>query len=203
MIRAGEPVIAIGNPYGEYANTVTTGVINALARDLDTGGGYSLPNLIQHDADIYPGNSGGPLVDANGDVVGINVAKAYTGAVGSTSGEGFNFAIESNPAREIVDGILADGSYERAYLGILGQATGYGVEVVEIQAGGPAEAAGLLSGDVIIGVLGVPGNDPNEALDTILFSKQPGEEITLEVIRNNAEMQISIVLAERPQASPQ
>ncbi len=202
-IRAGEPVVAIGNPYGEYANTITTGVINALDRGLDTGGGYSLPNLIQHDAAIYPGNSGGPLVDANGEVVGINVAKAYTGSVGANSGEGFNFAIESNSAKVVVDEILKDGSFERAYLGILGQATGYGVEVAEIQAGGPAEEAGLEAGDVIVGVVGVPGDDPNEALDTILFDRRPGDEITLEVIRDNAETQVSIVLAERPQASPQ
>jgi serine protease Do len=202
-VRAGEPVIAIGNPYGEYANTVTTGTVNAVDRDLDTGYGYDLPNLLQHDADIYPGNSGGPLIDAAGNVVGINVAKAIVGSMGNVNSDGFNFAIESNAAETVVNEILKDGHFERSYLGIMGQATGYGVEVAEIQADGPAEAAGLQVGDIITGVQGIDGNDPNEALDTIIFDRQPGDSVTLEVIRNNADTTVTVTLGERPVATPQ
>lgn len=198
LVRAGDAVIAIGTPYGEYENTVTTGIVNAVERGLDAGTGYSLPNLIQHDADIYPGNSGGPLLNAEGDVIGINVAKAYNEQMGTFSEDGFNFAIESNAAREIVDAIIADGNYDRAYLGIWGQATQNGVEIASLEAGGPAETAGLQVGDIITGVAGVDGSDPNEALDTVLFDRNPGDEVSLEILRNGQSMTIDITLGDRP-----
>jgi S1-C subfamily serine protease len=198
LVEAGDPVIAIGNPYGEYANTVTTGIVNAVERGLDSGGGYELPNLIQHDADIYPGNSGGPLLNADGEVIGINVAKAFTGRMGMDS-EGFNFAIDSDAASQIVDEIIEDGSYERPYLGIRGQATLDGVHVVSLEAGGPAQVAGLQENDIIAGIEGVDGNDPNEALDTILFEMEPGDVVTLEVLRNGQLITVDVTLGERPE----
>ncbi len=197
-VRAGDAVVAIGTPYGEYENTVTSGIVNAVERGLDTGSGFSLPNLIQHDADIYPGNSGGPLLNAAGDVIGINVAKAYNQQMGSYAEDGFNFAIESNAAKEIVDEIIADGVYDRAYMGIRGQAAVDGVEIVSVEPAGPAELAGLQAGDVITGVQGVEGNDPNEALDTVLFEHKPGDQVTLEILRNGQSMTIDITLGERP-----
>jgi 2-alkenal reductase len=197
LMEAGDPVIAIGNPYGEYANTVTTGIVNAVERGLDSGGGYDLPNLIQHDADIYPGNSGGPLLNADGEVIGINVAKAVNGRMGMDA-EGFNFAIDSNAAQQIVDEIIADGSYERPYLGIRGQATFDGVQIVSVEADGPAATAGLQESDIITGIEGVDGDDPNEALDTILFEMQPGDVVTLEVLRNGQPITLDLTLGERP-----
>jgi len=197
LVQAGDPVVAIGNPYGEYANTVTSGIVNAMERGLDSGGGYDLPNLIQHDADIYPGNSGGPLLNASGEVIGINVAKAFTGRMGMDS-EGFNFAIESNAASQVVQEIIADGSFERSYLGIRGQATQDGVQIVSLERDGPAAAAGLLESDIIAGIVGQAGDDPNEALDVILFEMRPGDVVTLEVLRGGQSITVDVNLGERP-----
>jgi S1-C subfamily serine protease len=201
-MRPGDEVIAIGTPYGEFNNTVSDGMIGAMDGDLDSGGGYSLPNLIQHDAAIYPGNSGGPLLNMNGEVIGINVAKAY-GDTSSMTDEGFNFAIESNAAKAIVDEIIANGHYSRPYLGIQGQATAQGVQVMEVEAGGPAATGGLQAGDVIVGVHGEEATDPSEALDTILFEKKPGETVTLDVIRNGQTTTVDVTLGERPTTLPQ
>ncbi len=201
-MRPGDDVVAIGTPYGEFNNTVSDGMIGAVDGDLNSGGGYSLPNLIQHDAAIYPGNSGGPLLNMEGEVIGINVAKAY-GDVNSTSDEGFNFAIESNAAKAIVDEIIATGQYARPYLGIQGQATQYGVQVMEVETGGPAATGGLQVGDVITGVSGDANSDPSEALDTILFEQKPGDTVTLDVIRNGQSTTVDITLGERPTALPQ
>ncbi len=201
-MRPGDEVVAIGTPYGEFNNTVSDGMIGAVDGDLDSGGGYSLPNLIQHDAAIYPGNSGGPLLNMDGEVIGINVAKAY-GDVNSSTDEGFNFAVESNAARAIVDEIIATGHFARPYLGIQGQATAEGVQIMEIEAGGPAANGGLLVGDVIVGVNGDANSDPGEALDSILFEQKPGDTVTLDVIRNGQSTTVDVTLGERPTALPQ
>ena len=198
LMEAGDPVVAIGTPYGEYANTVTSAIVNAVERGLDSGGGYDLPNLIQHDADIYPGSSGGPLFNANAEVIGINVAKAFTGRMGMDL-EGFNFAIDSNAARQIVDEIIAGGSFERSYLGIRGQVTWDGVQVVSLETGGPAAVADLQENDIIVGIAGVDGEDPNEALDVILFEMRPGDAVTLEVLRGGQLIAVDVTLGERPQ----
>ena len=201
-MRPGDEVVAIGTPYGEFNNTVSDGMIGAVDGDLNSGGGYSLPNLIQHNAAIYPGNSGGPLLNMAGDVIGINVAKAY-GDVNSTIDEGFNFAIESNAAKAIVDEIIATGNFARPYLGIQAQATEQGVQIMEVEAGGPAANSGLQVGDVIVGINGDADSDPDEALDTILFEKKPGETVTLDVIRNGQSTTVDVTLGERPTALPQ
>lgn len=201
-MRPGDEVIAIGTPYGEFNNTVSDGMIGAVDGDLNSGGGYSLPNLIQHNAEIYPGNSGGPLLNLDGEVIGINVAKAY-GDVNSTIDEGFNFAIESNAAKVIVDEIIATGSFARPYLGIQAQATEQGVQVMEIESGGPASNGGLQVGDIIVGVSGNTESDPSAALDAILFEKKPGDTVTLDVIRNGQSTTVDVTLGERPTALPQ
>ncbi len=201
-MRPGDEVVAIGTPYGEFNNTVSDGMIGAVDGDLNSGGGYSLPNLIQHDAAIYPGNSGGPLLNMSGEVIGINVAKAY-GDTSSTTDEGFNFAIESNAAKAIVDEIIATGQFARPYLGIQAQATEQGVQIMEVEAGGPAANGGLQAGDVIVGVSGDTGTDPSEALDTILFEKKPGDTVTLDVLRNGQSTTVNVTLGERPTALPQ
>lgn len=201
-MRPGDEVVAIGTPYGEFNNTVSDGMIGAVDGDLNSGSGYSLPNLIQHDAAIYPGNSGGPLLNMAGEVIGINVAKAY-GDTSSTTDEGFNFAIESNAAKAIVDQIISTGHYARPYLGIQAQATEQGVQIMEIESGGPAANGGLQVGDVIVGVNGDDSTDPSEALDTILFQQQPGDTVTLDVIRNGQNTTVDVTLGERPTTLPQ
>ncbi len=203
QMRPGDEVVAIGTPYGQFNNTVSDGMIGAVNGDLNSGGGYSLPNLIQHDAAIYPGNSGGPLLNMQGQVVGINVAKAYGDAGSASTDTGFNFAIESNVAKQIVDQIIETGHYARPYLGIQAQATDQGVQVMEVEADGPAAKGGLQPGDLIVGVEGGTSNDPSEALDTILFQKKPGDTVTLDVIRNGQQTTVDVTLGERPTILPQ
>lgn len=203
QMRPGDQVVAIGTPYGEFNNTVSDGMIGAVDGDLNTGSGYSLPNLIQHDAAIYPGNSGGPLLNMDGQVIGINVAKAYGDASSQSTDEGFNFAIESNAAKAVVDEIISTGHYSRPYLGIQAQATDQGVEVMQVEADGPAASSGLQVGDIITGVDGDTTTDPTEALDTVLFQKKPGDSVTLDVIRNGQQTTVDITLGERPTTLPQ
>ena len=203
QMRPGDEVVAIGTPYGQFNNTVSDGMIGAVDGDLDSGGGYSLPNLIQHDAAIYPGNSGGPLLNMQGQVVGINVAKAYGDANSANMDQGFNFAIESNAAEPIVEQIIQTGHYARPYLGIQAQASAQGVQVMEVEAGGPAANGGLQAGDVIVGVEGDTTNDPSDALDSILFQQKPGDTVTLDVLRNGQNMTVDITLGERPTVLPQ
>jgi S1-C subfamily serine protease len=203
QMRPGDEVVAIGTPYGEFNNTVSDGMIGAVDGDLNTGSGYSLPNLIQHDAAIYPGNSGGPLLNMDGQVIGINVAKAYGDASSQTTDEGFNFAIESNAAKAVVDEIISTGHYARPYLGIQAQATEQGVQVMEIEAGGPAASGGLQVGDIIVGVNGDNSTDPSEALDTVLFEQKPGDAVTLDVIRGGQQTTVDVTLGERPTTLPQ
>jgi 2-alkenal reductase len=198
LVQPGDAVVAIGTPYGEFENTVTAGIVNAVDRGLDSGVGYSLPNLIQHDADIYPGNSGGPLLNAEGEVIGINVAKAFNQQMGMVTGDGFNFAIESNAAEQVVGEIIADGTYDRSYLGVRGQPAFEGIEIVSVETNGPAAQAGLQPMDIITGVAGVAGDDPNEALDTILFDRHPGDVVTLEILRGGQPLTIDVTLGERP-----
>jgi 2-alkenal reductase len=203
QMRPGDEVVAIGTPYGEVNNTVRDGMIGAVDGDLNSGGGYSLPNLIQHDAAIYPGNSGGPLLNMDGQVIGINVAKSYGDASSQGTDEGFNFAIESNAAKAIVDQIIATGHYARPYLGIQAQATEQGVQVMDVEDGGPAANGGLQVGDIIVGVNGDNSTDPSEALDTILFQQKPGDTVTLDVIRNGQQTTVDVTLGERPTTLPQ
>lgn len=202
QMRPGDEVIAIGTPYGQFNNTVSDGMIGAVDGDLDGGSGFSLPNLIQHNAAIYPGNSGGPLLNLQGEVIGINVAKAYGNAYSQVD-EGFNFAIESNAARVIVDEIIETGKFTRPYLGIQAQGSRQGVQVMEVEAGGPAATGGLQAGDLIVGVDGDGTDDPSAALDTILFEKKPGDTVTLEVIRDGQSITVDVTLGERPTALPQ
>lgn len=203
QMRPGEEVVAIGTPYGQFNNTVSDGMIGAVDGDLNSGGGYSLPNLIQHNAAIYPGNSGGPLLNMDGQVIGINVAKAYGDASSTNTDSGFNFAIESDAAEPIVNEIIQTGHFARPYLGIQAQATEQGVQVMDVESDGPAAAGGLQAGDLIVGVAGSPTSDPSEALDTILFQKKPGDTVTLDVIRNGQNTTVDVTLGERPTVLPQ
>jgi S1-C subfamily serine protease len=136
-------------------------------------------------------------------VIGINVAKAYGDASSQSTDTGFNFAIESNAAKSIVDEIIQTGHYARPYLGIQAQATDQGVQVMQIEDGGPAATGGLQVGDLIVGVNGDNSTDPSEALDTILFQQKPGDKVTLDVIRNGQQTTVDVTLGERPTTLPQ
>jgi S1-C subfamily serine protease len=203
-VRAGDQIIAIGSPYGELTNSVTTGTVNAVDRELDTGAGYALPNLLQHDASIYPGNSGGPLINLDGEVIGINVAKAsYTNGMNSTDSIGF--AIEIDAVKQIVSEILADGQFDRAYLGVQAQPvasrdqqTLAGQGIVAVEPDGPAETAGLQAGDIITAVDGVTLDQDNQFINLVVFDHKPGDTVTLTVDRDGETMQIDVTLGTRP-----
>ncbi len=207
-MRAGDQVVAIGSPYGELTNSVTSGEINAVDRELDTGEGYELANLFQHDAAIYPGNSGGPLINDQGEIIGINVAKAtYTN--GSQSTDSIGFAIEINAVKDIVNQVIANGSYDRAYIGIStqmvvsrdGQSIA-GNQVMEVTADTPAADAGLQAGDVVTAVDGKTIDQDNQFINMAILDHKPGDKITLTVDRNGQSQDIDVTLGTRPSDLP-
>jgi S1-C subfamily serine protease len=200
-VRTGDTVIAIGSPYGEYANTVTAGIINATDRSLDTGEGYLMPNLFQHDAEIYPGNSGGPLLNTDGEVIGMNVAKALDPTVGyNSTGSDTNigFAIESNAIKSIVDEIISTGHVARPYLGIRTQATRQGQGVMSVEADGPAADAGIEAGDLITAIDGQEIDTDHPFINELIFGHKPGEDVTLTFERNGQSIDLMVTLGERP-----
>ena len=161
-LRVGQLVIAVGNPYG-FQSTVSTGVVSALGRSLRNRQGRLIENIIQHTAPLNPGNSGGPLLDAQGRVVGINTAII-------AMAQGIGFAIPAETARSVVSQLISRGRVTRGYLGIVGLrrpldrrfvrfyklAGDHAVEVVSLAAGGPAAQAGLRRGDIVVGMGGAP-----------------------------------------------
>ncbi|MGH2548244.1 MAG: S1C family serine protease [Thermomicrobiales bacterium] len=203
-MRAGDTVIAIGSPYGELTNSVTSGQINAVDRELDTGDGYELSNLFQHDAAIYPGNSGGPLINSAGEIIGINVAKAsYTTGMDSTDSIGF--AIEIDAVKDLVNQIIQNGSVARPYIGISVQPvasrdgqTLAGEQVMDVTADTPAADAGLQVGDVITAVDGTTIDQDHQFMNLAVLTHNPGDTIKLTVDRNGQSQEISITLGTRP-----
>ncbi|WP_419471114.1 trypsin-like peptidase domain-containing protein, partial [Georgenia yuyongxinii] len=206
-VAVGDPVIAVGAPLG-LEGTVTTGIISALNRPVRAGGGAASTfiNAIQTDAAINPGNSGGPLVDAAGQVVGINTAIAQaSGTPQATGSIGLGFAIPSDQVRRTAEQLIADG---RATFPVIGVAldtryTGEGVQVLTddqagqsaVTPGGPGDDAGIRPGDVILSIDGRPVTDPDELIVAIR-SRAPGDQVDLEVRRDGDERHVTVVLGE-------
>lgn len=209
-LEAGQPVIAIGSALGDFRNTVTAGVVSALHRDLDDSGSAALRNLIQTDAAINHGNSGGPLLQIDGKVIGINVAVVRGAGVGDVA-EGLGFAIPSNTARQVADQLIAKGQVERPYLGISFQTISpqiaavlelkrdKGILVREVVAGSPAERAGLKENTIITRFDGIELNDDNALLE-LLMKHKVGDTVTLTVLQPDAdsETEVNLTLAVRP-----
>ena len=206
-LKPGETVIAIGSPLGDFVNTVTVGVVSALGRSLDTGKGYHMENLIQTDAAINQGNSGGPLVNVFGEVVGINTLVIRGSGYGSTIAEGLGFAIPANTAHAVAEQIITKGYVARPFLGIRWQAitprlsatynlpVEWGIFVSEVMPGGPADLGGVLYGDIITQI-GEISLDEDSSYVNALFSHSPGVSITLKVIRGVQEIDIQVLLGE-------
>ena len=196
-LRVGQLVVAVGNPHG-LAGSVTAGVVSALGRSLPAGGRV-VENVIQTDAALNPGTSGGALVDSRARLVGVNTALA---------GIGLGLAVPVNPTTlEIVATLIRDGRVRRAYLGVvgggrplprrrvheLGQKAGVGV--IEVAAGSPAERAGLRPTDTILALDGVPTEDAGD-LQRAMTSEAIGRVVHLKVLRGNDVVDVSVTPAE-------
>jgi S1-C subfamily serine protease len=200
-LRVGQLVIAIGNPLG-FQSTVSTGVISALGRALRSQSGRLIENVIQTDVPLNPGNSGGPLVDSRGRVIGINTAMIFMA-------QGISFAVPVSTARWVVGELVTHGKVRRAYLGIGGQARPISrriqrsvessattaVEVVSVEEHGPAHQAGLREGDLIIAVNG-KGVASVDDIHRLLTGWSPGSRFTLTILRDGERHQIDIVSGE-------
>ena len=202
----GESVIAIGSPLGNFKNTVTVGVVSATGRSIDTGNGYAIEDLIQTDAAINHGNSGGPLVNLAGEVVGINTLVVRNTNSGDQA-EGLGFAIPVNTAQAIAQQIIQKGYFARPYMGIRFQpinpniaarydlSADWGVYVMEVVDGSPASDAGLQQGDIITRVGDVTLDETHSYVNA-LFSFNPGDTIDLTVMRDGKEVPLQITLGE-------
>jgi 2-alkenal reductase len=201
QMRAGDQVVALGTPLGQFANSVSEGIIGGLNRSLDTGSGYRLGHLIQHDAPLSSGNSGGPLVNMQGEVIGMNVA-AISNAQTQMSGaqtSGLGFAIDGNTVVKSTKQIIENnGDIVYPYLGIQGQETQGGQQVVvTVESGSPAAKAGLQPGDVITALDGTKITSENPLINE-LFTHQPGDKVTLTIERNGSSQKLTVTLGERP-----
>ncbi len=203
-LKAGQLVIAIGNPLG-FSSTVSTGVVSALGRALRSRDGRLIENIIQHTAPLNPGNSGGPLVNSQGRVVGINTAII-------AMAQGIAFSIPSDTARWVVSQLLVHGHVRRGYLGITAQrqpmnrrlvlfyhlGNNYGVEVIKSEPDGPAGRAGIREGDMIVSVNG----QKTESVDDIhrILAEWPEENsLSVVIIRGQEQMDISVTPTEAVQ----
>jgi S1-C subfamily serine protease len=201
-LRVGQLAIAIGNPLG-FQSTVSTGVISALGRSLRSPQGRLIENVIQTDVSLNPGNSGGPLVDSHGRVIGINSAMIYRA-------QGISFAIPVNTARWVAGELIARGRVRRAYLGLAGQARPISrrtqrslelpqasvVEAVNIEPNGPAARAGMRTGDLILSMDGQP-TPTVDAIHRLLRGYASITPVTVTVLREGRRHELRVVLGEQ------
>jgi S1-C subfamily serine protease len=199
-VQVGDPTVAIGNPFG-LERTLTTGVVSALQRRLTAPSGFTIDNVIQTDAALNPGNSGGPLLDAYGRVIGINsqIATANGGASGGNVGIGF--AVPVNTAKDVIPQLETAGHVERAYLGIQGASAPDGVVVEHVQPDSPAAAAGIRAGDVVERLCGKAVRSMDD-VSTILAAQAPGDVVDVEVRSGGIARGLKATLADRPAALP-
>jgi S1-C subfamily serine protease len=200
-VKVGQVAIAIGNPYG-FDHSVTTGVISALGRSLRAQSGRLMDDIVQTDAALNPGNSGGPLVTTRGEVVGINTATILPA-------HGLCFAIASNTARFVAGKLIRDGRIRRSYIGVAGQnvpipraiaranrlAVSSGVFVTSVEASSPASAAGLRDGDVIFACGGTPVTGV-DALHRLLSEERIGVRTPFALLRNGTRRELAVVPSE-------
>jgi 2-alkenal reductase len=210
-LQVGEPVLAIGSPLGDFQNTVTQGIVSATNRDFPGGGQSQYNNLVQHDAAINPGNSGGPLVNFNGEVIGVNTLGI---AIEPSTGQpiqGLFFAIPSNSVLKIAEALIEDGEVTYPYFGISYQSnsaavaaqldleTDKGVVVLEVPEDGPAGEAGVEAGDVVIQV-GEFELNTQTTFSEALFNYVPGDEIDVVIQRGEEQITVTVTLGDRSEA---
>jgi putative serine protease PepD len=195
-VEVGEAVVAIGSPFG-LEQTVTTGIVSALHRQITAPNNFAIDDAIQTDAAINHGNSGGPLLDLTGDVIGVN------SQIESESGgnDGVGFAVPSNTVERIADALIDDGSVEHAYLGVSTEDVdnGAGASIAEVRTDTPASRAGLQSGDVVTEIDG-DGVASADELRRLIDSKSPGDSVELTVKRGGETKKLDVTLGSRPSA---
>jgi S1-C subfamily serine protease len=222
-LLVGQKVLAIGNPYG-LDRTLTTGIISSLGRSIQAPNGLIIDDIIQTDAAINPGNSGGPLLDSQGQIIGINTAILSGGNSGSI---GIGFAIPADTVRRITSELITTGYVRYPWIGIrstvslidypgvadaLQLETQGGVMVVDIYANSPAAKAGIrestqqlrlgyrrlpVGGDVVLQIQGKPVNTVQE-IQTEIYRYKPGDKVTLTLLRNNRKVEVPLTLEEAP-----
>jgi S1-C subfamily serine protease len=200
-LRVGQLVVAIGNPFG-FQCTVTSGVVSALGRSLRSQSGHLIDNVIQTDAALNPGNSGGPLVTSRGEVVGVNTAII-------PSAQGICFAVGIDTAHYLAGRLIKDGKIRRGYIGVAGQnvplhrrlvkghnlAISSGIFVVSVEPGSPATASGVREGDILVDFDGNPVGDI-DSLHRILTEHRVGIRASLTLLRGTEKVMLDIVPAE-------
>ena len=220
-IQVGDPVLAIGNPFN-LARTLTTGVVSALQREISAPNGFKISDVIQTDAAINPGNSGGPLLNAAGEVIGIN-SQIDTGGSGSTGNVGIGFAVPINTAKKILPTISKGKRVERGWLGVSSQTidaslaalklpADHGALVEQVTAGSPAAKAGIKGGDqqvqiggqtLLLGgdvIVEAGGKDikTSDDLAAVVAGTAPGTKVTFKLKRGNETITKSVTLGNRP-----
>jgi putative serine protease PepD len=192
-VQVGNTVVAIGSPFG-LEQTVTAGIVSALHRQMTSPNNFTIGNSIQTDAAINHGNSGGPLINSSGQVIGVNAQIASD----SGGNEGVGFAIPSNTAKSIVSQLIDSGKVEHAFLGVaLQDATGAGAQVSRVTANTPARRAGLRAGDVITQVDGKRIGTGDE-LRAAVNAKTPGDAVSVTYRRGGETHTVRVTLANRP-----
>jgi S1-C subfamily serine protease len=222
-VQVGDDVLAIGNPFG-LARTATAGIVSALHREISSPSGFTIDKVIQTDAQINQGNSGGPLLDAEGRVIGVNTQIATAGSEGNV---GIGFAVPVNTVKEVVGELLETGRVEHPYLGVTMQTIDEslaktfrlpvekGVLIAEVRPGSPADEAGMrggntpvvvegqsymLGGDVVTHVNGEAVDSADEVQE-IVASKEPGDALDMEVRRGDDTTTLKVTLGRRPTAA--
>jgi S1-C subfamily serine protease len=229
QVHVGDRAIAIGNPFG-YENTMTIGIISGLSRSLPATSGFRIPEIIQTDAAINPGNSGGPLLNSEGQVIGINTAIVPSlNQFGERSFLGIGFAIPSNQAYRVTQALIESGAYDHPWIGFSGMnvlpavATEMnlprveGALVISVVPGGPAERAGLrggtqniqvmgqdvtIGGDVVIAINDQPVHRFDDILVYLSRYGQVGQTVALTIIRSGQSQLIDVTLEKRPASAP-
>ena len=203
QVSIGEPVATIGNPF-DMTETLTTGVVSQTDRYISidyNAGTRAVANLIQFDAPANPGNSGCPLVNSSGEVIGMVIAR-----IGATTGDGINYAVSSNKVGRVAKSLIAQGSYDYPRLGLIitnitpqmaedeGLETTSGVLVIAIELNSPAEAAGVAADDIIASIDGVTIRDTAGAISYLGEHKSPGDIAELGLIRDGASMELPVTV---------
>ncbi|MEO8690282.1 MAG: trypsin-like peptidase domain-containing protein [Solirubrobacteraceae bacterium] len=210
-VRVGDPTVAIGNPFG-LERTLTTGVVSALQRRLTAPNGFAIEDVIQTDAALNPGNSGGPLLDAAGRVIGVN-SQIATGD-GSSGSVGIGFAVPASTVRRVLPELETVGRVRRPFLGVRGRAAKGGVLIEAVPAGTPAARAGIrggtheaidprdgsvmtLGGDVLAGIDGHAVASMDD-VHSLLLKRRPGQAVSIELKRAGRTLTVKAELGERP-----